>query len=293
MDKHLGYVALSRHRDRTDLYVSDDLMRGQRLGNVVSRVRRQETALELAERHGLELDTASIDPLNFTAMQTDSHQQEPSPEGTTMAEAALISLAADKAGGLLDAEKDRVLNELHREHAKERAGLAAISEASRLALETPEKSHPGRSLFGGKAREAAWNETRKTLEVEHHNDERAVKRVEQEYNDTSEYREYAAGKRAAEHLPEAAAVVSSAKAQEQATQLVGRWQSLEATINRLGVDSDSREAQNARTQLRQALQQISRASEAVRRAMGAQERARARNEKSIERAQGRDRGLGR
>jgi len=52
MDKHLSYVALSRHRERTDLYVAEELMCGQSLVDVVGRVRRQETALELAERHG-------------------------------------------------------------------------------------------------------------------------------------------------------------------------------------------------------------------------------------------------
>jgi hypothetical protein len=298
MDKHLSYVSLSRHRERTDLYVAEELMRGQRLDEVVTRVRRQETALELAERHGLELDAVAVDPLRFTAFERPTYTPTPLAEGPDMSEAATAGPGIEEAQRLLDAERDRVLSEQNREYAREHRAARALAEASKEALKAHEKTHPGRVLFGGKAREAAWQETRKTLQVEHHNHERAVQRLEHGYRDSQEYREFEARKRAAERLPRAAAVILSANSQRQAQELVRRWLSLDAKLTELGVDSDSRDAQNTRTQLHQVLQQISRAPEAVKQAMGAQERvalegALARSEKSIERAQTRDRGLGR
>jgi len=301
MDKHLSYVALSRHRERTDLYVAEKLMCGLSLVDVVGRVRRQETALELAERHGLELDSVSVDPLNFTAVEQRGAANEISQEGPDMAEATAVqspTLDVDEAQRLLDGEENRVLNDQAREYERERQSARALNDAAKMALEAHEKSHPGRVLFGGKAKEAAWQETLKTLQVEHHNSQRAMRRLEQEQQDGKEYREFAAKKEAAERLPQAAAVTTAAKAQHQAAELVGRWKALSATMSSLGLDSDTRDAQSTRTQLHQVLQQISRAPEAVKQAIDPSARTAvksdlARTEKSIERAQSRDRGLGR
>ena len=298
MDKHLGYVSLSRHRERTDVYVSNELMFGKSLGEVVSRVRRQETALELAERHGLELDTATVEPLNFAPIVTRAGVTEPSAEVPAIAEAVPMRMGMEEAQRLLDAERDRLLSEQNREHVREQGALRAIAEASRRALEAHENTHPGRVLFGGKAREAQWQETRKSLQVEHHNDQQAIKRLDSTYRDGREYREYSASKGAAERLPQAASVLSIGKARDNANALVGRWQSLESTLTGLGVNADSLDAQRVRTDLHQVLQQIARAPSAVKSAMSAPERAAldaalARSEKSMERAQARDRSLGR
>ena len=218
-----------------------------------------------------------------------------------MAEASIVEIPrmdVEEAQRLLDVEENRVLNDQAREYERERQSARALSDAARVALEAHEKSHPGRVLFGGKAREAIWQETLKTLQVEHHNHQRAMRRLEQEQQDGKEYREFAASRQAAERLPQAAAVVATAKARDQAKELVGRWQTLSTAMNNLGVDSDTRDAQSTRTQLHQVLQQISRAPEAVKQAIDPSARTAvktdlARTEKSIERAQTRDRGLGR
>jgi len=298
MDKHLGYVSLSRHRERTDIYVSDELMRGQSLGTVLSRVRRQETALELAERHGLELDAVKVDPLSFGPIMPRAGIIEPSTESPGMVEAASKQMGMDEAKRLIDAERDRILGDQDREHAREQGELRARVEASKLALEMHENAQPRRGLFGSKARESEWQETRKSLQIEHHNHQRAIDRLESAYRDGREYREFTARKVANERLPSAASVLSTGKAQENAKALLGRWQSLESKLAGLGVDSTSSDTQRMRTDLHQVLQQIAKAPESVKNAMSASERAGleaalARSEKSMERERARDRGLGR
>ena len=51
MDKHLAYVALSRHRESTDIYTDNETM----FVHAVSRENLQETALDFAERNELTL----------------------------------------------------------------------------------------------------------------------------------------------------------------------------------------------------------------------------------------------
>jgi ATP-dependent exoDNAse (exonuclease V) alpha subunit len=51
MDKHIAYVGMSRHRESLEIYTNDE----SGFVNAVSRVNRQETALDFAETRGLEL----------------------------------------------------------------------------------------------------------------------------------------------------------------------------------------------------------------------------------------------
>jgi len=280
------------------VYVSKELMRGQSLGAVVSRVRRQETALELAERHGLELDAAKVEPLSFTSIESGPGISVPTTEAPVMAETASENMGTAEAQRLIDAERDRIIAEQNREHAREVASLQTQIEVSKLALERHENSHPGRMLFGGKARESEWQETRKSLQVEYQNHQRAIDRLESSFGDGREYREFAARKGANERLPKAASVLSTGKAQESAKALVGRWQSLESTLAGLGVNSNSSDAQRVHTDLHQVLQQNVKAPDPVKSAISTSMRAEidaalARSEKSMERAQARDRGLDR
>ena len=66
MDRHVGYVAMSRHRDRLDVYLPDDEFAERSFVEAVSRARRQESALDLARERGLEAEagergTGSVD----------------------------------------------------------------------------------------------------------------------------------------------------------------------------------------------------------------------------------------
>lgn len=54
MDKHLGYVAMSRHRDALSVYAGEEDFQTRSLGECLSTANRQESVLGFAERHGLE-----------------------------------------------------------------------------------------------------------------------------------------------------------------------------------------------------------------------------------------------
>jgi len=53
MDKHLGYVSMSRHREQLDVYLPDEEFERRAFVSVISEARRQESALDLAREHGM------------------------------------------------------------------------------------------------------------------------------------------------------------------------------------------------------------------------------------------------
>ena len=54
MDRHVGYVAMSRHRERLDVYLPDEEFETRSFAETISRARRQESALDLARDRGLD-----------------------------------------------------------------------------------------------------------------------------------------------------------------------------------------------------------------------------------------------
>ena len=61
MDKHLGYVAMSRHRERLDVYLPSEQFQRRSFEEVISKARRQESALDLVREHGLEPERSASD----------------------------------------------------------------------------------------------------------------------------------------------------------------------------------------------------------------------------------------
>jgi len=55
-DRHLAYVAMSRHKEDLQLYVGDDAFKKRSLTDTISQARIQESAIDFAARHGIEVD---------------------------------------------------------------------------------------------------------------------------------------------------------------------------------------------------------------------------------------------
>ena len=63
-DKNLSYVALSRHRKSTDVYAAFDEFKKTSLTKVMSRDKTEESAVDFANRHGVQLTDGkfALDP---------------------------------------------------------------------------------------------------------------------------------------------------------------------------------------------------------------------------------------
>lgn len=54
MDRHVGYVAMTRHRTSLDLYLAHEEFGQRSFATAIARARRQESALDLVRLHGIE-----------------------------------------------------------------------------------------------------------------------------------------------------------------------------------------------------------------------------------------------
>jgi hypothetical protein len=129
MDRHLAYVAMTRHREQADIYASrEDFSGFDALKNRLSRERMKDTTLDYADRRGLEVganqERASItasdrDPIaRFKAAQQDFIR---------VAGRADLAEAAKTRAAELRAEMSNIAAEIARSAAElqeaERAGI--------------------------------------------------------------------------------------------------------------------------------------------------------------------------
>jgi len=72
MDRHLAYVAMTRHREQAEIYASrEDFNDFQALKQRLSRERMKDTTLDYAERRGLEVSHGSAGHHNLRASERD------------------------------------------------------------------------------------------------------------------------------------------------------------------------------------------------------------------------------
>ena len=55
-DRHLAYVAMSRHKEDLTVYYGRESFRKRSVGDVIDQARIQESAIDFAERHGIEVN---------------------------------------------------------------------------------------------------------------------------------------------------------------------------------------------------------------------------------------------
>lgn len=119
MDKHLAYVALSRHRESTHIYTSDE----KKFYHAVTRDNRQQTALDFAERHGLTLESEA----HSRALDRIVSGQEELIMAVDVVGGTLSEVSYLEAKSVLEADERRIVTELAEQA---RADIAALEQRS-------------------------------------------------------------------------------------------------------------------------------------------------------------------
>ena len=304
MNKHLGYVAMSRHRQTLDVYVANDTLRGKEFADIVSQADRQETVLDLAERHGLELNPAHVDPMEFMKRSSD---REALAMKNQLVESLNIPLpkapTLEEATGAVNAQRDldsmarQLLDQMEKQHEVALVPLANEVNVQRKALEEQARDEPKAGFFTSKKLVASWQRERRQLEIAHANATRAYARAVEDFKSRSNHRQWEAEQQAGKLLPDQAERVLKHEAQKQALELVKKWKSLEQDLVKAALTP--RQGWSVRD-IRQALAKVFHEieqSRVVRSAMSAEQtrafsQAKASNAREIENGRTLDRGLG-
>lgn len=238
MNKHLGYVAMSRHREAMDVYVATETLRGKSFSTVISQADRQETVLDLADRHGLELNPEAVDPMSFSNRSGDRHQEEAMRSNmmasikAKLMENPTLSEATDavQAQRDIDSATRELLNEMESRHRADCAALEKASEDRRKALEVQARTEPKPGLFTSKKVLERWQKERKQLEIEHINAARALARSREDFASRFEHREWEAKEQARQMYPKQAGLVERHADLKQAQRLIRRWERIEKEL---------------------------------------------------------------
>ena len=85
-DRHLAYVAMSRHKEDLQIYVGEDAFEKRSVTETISQARIQESAIDFAARHGIEVDEngGGIRLLDQTADDMPTQEQEKDREATKL-----------------------------------------------------------------------------------------------------------------------------------------------------------------------------------------------------------------
>ena len=94
-DRHLAYVAMSRHKEDLQIYVGDDAFKKRSITEVISQARIQESAIDFASRHGVEVreQDGDIVLLDQTADDMPTQEQEKDREATRLLDQGSVTEA--------------------------------------------------------------------------------------------------------------------------------------------------------------------------------------------------------
>ncbi len=95
MDKHLGYVAMSRHRERLDVYLPSEQFQRKSFERVISKARRQESALDLVREHGLEPERSASDRAPLVESGVEREPEHGARERTSIVEERTLEPAPE------------------------------------------------------------------------------------------------------------------------------------------------------------------------------------------------------
>ncbi|MGJ8530122.1 AAA family ATPase [Maritalea sp.] len=260
MNKHLGYVGMSRHRDILDVYVANDTLRGKSFADIISQADRQETVLDLAERHGLELNPEYVDPMRFmkqfgdredlaVEQQNVSSHNVPIPKAPSLQEAT----EAIQAQRDLDNMTRKILDKMEAQHKSSLVPLAAKVNEARKTLEEQASQKPKAGFFTSKKLVESWEKERRQLEIVQANANRAYARVVDDYSSRSNHRQWEAEKQAGKELPKQAELIARHESREHARVLVEKWKTLERDLMNA---SDGHRQSGSVGDIRQALAKV-------------------------------------
>lgn len=214
MDKHLGYVAMSRHRERLDVYLPDEQFMDKSFESVISRTRRQESALDLATEHGYE--SVIIENVKRDTQTNDQAWQQ---EVERMAETVQVgqgALSSEAVGTQAQQEGFAAAADLisqataHYEQQIANAHSTALDKhdqvlsSAREALDRHDELEPGKGIFQSKVRHQEWKDQRDALEREVKAAEASRTRVQDQWQSERHRHPIVARQRAEAQFPDAA-----------------------------------------------------------------------------------------
>ena len=181
MDKHLGYVAMSRHRERLDVYLPSEQFRRTSFEEVISKARRQESALDLVREHGLEPERVA-EPVSEQSMserrplmESDAgresaceHAERAAPEPTALERAderTALDEAFKAASRVVDAVAAANLAGHERDSRATFERLEGVAREVREALARHDAGEPRQGLFGSATKHREWRDAREALEA--------------------------------------------------------------------------------------------------------------------------------
>lgn len=228
MDKHLGYVGLSRHRDSVNIYLPNEDFRRQGFGDLISRANHQQSVLDIVERQGLSFDEENIGRTEFV------DTSPPSTGGNAMDTVAAAtgedSITVDQAVQTLESTRISLVEKMNHDADLTIREAERQSRIAERALDNHRASEPKQGLLSSKSRHQEWQSQLQVLEKSAGQAERAVKGLKVERDSSQEKYSREARREAARKHPEAAQVARTYKAIETKQKLMDRFDSLQTDI---------------------------------------------------------------
>jgi len=262
MDKHLGYVGLSRHRESVNVYLPKEEFQKTDFGALLSRTNHQESVLDLAEKQGLNYDKSDIG-------KTEFYNPKPSGEGeipmnTAVAAATEDVLTVDEALQTLESTRLSIIEQMNNDaqnNIKEAERAARIAERS---IDSHRDAEPKKGLFSGKAAHQEWSDKLESLQHESTTANKTLSNLKTELDSSQEKFSRQARKEAATRHPEEADVAKAHKTQERTNELYNKVKTIEKDISELdGDDRRGTRTDNLHNKLERALKDLAANKEAT------------------------------
>lgn len=231
MDKHLGYVGMSRHRDTLNVYLPQEEFEKTDFGSLLSKINHQDSVLDLAEKHGLSYDQSDIG-------KTEFYSPNPSVEGEVTMNAAVAAstedaLTINEAQQTLESTRLSLIDKMNNDAElgiKEAERSARITER---ALDNHRQEEPRQGLFAGKAKHQEWSDKLESLERESVSARKTVSNLKTQLDSSQEKFSREARMEAARRHPAEADLVKTHKSQERSADLLNRIKTIEKDIDEL------------------------------------------------------------
>jgi len=217
LNKHLGYVGLSRHRGDINLYYGkDDFPALEKLANRFTQIERSESVLDFAARHEVNLETG---------------EKESAP-----IEQMCQRMPVDEAMQTLESTRLSLVEGMNREIQAEIKAAESAEQKTKTTLEKHRTSEPRQGLLASTSKHQAWSNKLESLTRDHRASLNAVSELRETLESNQEAFSRKARREAAEQHPEAASILSSHKTQEKASKLYSQIESLQQEIAALPSD---------------------------------------------------------
>ena len=230
LNKHLLYVAMSRHRENHTLYYGrDDFASLDLLADRATQVERAESVADFAARHGVDLETGQRTDM------VPEVEEKPVVEAST-GEAAV---SVEEAQEILDSTRLSLIESMKNAAEQEIKTAERAALLAKRAVDDHRTDEPRQGFLASKVKHEEWLEKLESLTRLTRHAQRNVSTLKEALEFSQEKFSREARRVALRQHPEAATVVKTHQAQARAAELILQIEEIQRDIAELSDGSQS------------------------------------------------------